>query len=96
LGSYIAKLFYKQEEKSTIHTTNSNIMKFQMIPSTTSSLFVVLLSSIPPGRFFCHANHSEHFEWSVSKAALPKPLSDHSATLSESRRKVYLAGGCGT
>jgi N-acetylneuraminic acid mutarotase len=72
-------------------------MKFQMIPSTTSlaSLFVALLSSISGGSF-CHADHSEHFEWLASKAALPKPLSDHSAALSESRRKVYLAGGCGT
>jgi hypothetical protein len=100
LGSYIAiLLFYKQEKESstTIHTppTSKTIMKLQMIPSTTSSLFVMLLSSIP-GRVFCHEVRSEDFEWSVSKATLPKPLSDHSATFSESRRKVYLAGGCGT
>ena len=33
--------------------------------------------------------------WSILKTTLPKPLSDHTASLGKDDGKVYIAGGCG-
>ena len=38
----------------------------------------------------------DEVEWTVLATKLPKPLSDHTASISVDDGKVYLAGGCGT
>ena len=41
-----------------------------------------------------HADHDESFGWGRLAAELPKPLSDHSASLATDGL-IYIAGGCG-
>ena len=36
------------------------------------------------------------YEWTSVGVTLPKPISDHTATLSRTNGLVYIAGGCGT
>ena len=43
---------------------------------------------------FAMSDHQK-LEWSILKTTLPKPLSDHSASLGIGDGKVYIAGGCG-
>jgi hypothetical protein len=41
-----------------------------------------------------HADHDEAFSWGKLAVTLPKPLSDHSASLATSNGLIYIAGGC--
>ena len=44
-----------------------------------------------------HADHDfESFAWGRLAVQLPKPLSDHSASLASDSGLIYIAGGCGT
>jgi hypothetical protein len=59
-------------------------MKFQLASIVT---FFSLLT--------VNAHLTHKLGWSLLDTRLPKPLSDHSASLSKDNGLVYIAGGCG-
>jgi hypothetical protein len=42
-----------------------------------------------------HADEFKDFAWGELAVRLPKPLSDHTASLDPGTELIYIAGGCG-
>ena len=67
-------------------------MKLSFNKSAASTAFFGLCLSYHVD--FTMSNHQK-MGWSILKTTLPKPLSDHTASLGKDDGKVYIAGGCG-
>ena len=88
-------LFYKNLTKasSRIQLIVFSIMKLSFNnKSAASTAFFGLCLSYHVD--FTVSDHQK-VEWSILKTTLPKPLSDHTASLGKGDGKVYIAGGCG-